>query len=59
MDKKKEILKILKKGKLSTSRIAYSISSNQYKTEKLLKELKEENKIDMIQEKKGVYWFIK
>jgi len=58
-DKKEEILKLLKKeGELSTSKIAYAISSNQYRTEELLEGLGKERKIEKRQGKSGVYWRI-
>ena len=60
MDKKEVILKLLKKeGELSTSKIAYNISSNQYKTEEALVELLKGNKVKKRQAKKGVYWSLK
>lgn len=56
-DKKEKILELLKKeGELSTSRISYAISSNQYRTEELLVELKKEGKVEKRQGKSGVYW---
>ena len=60
VDKKNLILKLLKKNsELSTSKIAYLISSNQYKTEEILFELEKENKVKKRQAKKGVYWYLK
>ena len=59
-EKKEIILKLLKKeGELSTSKIAYKISSNQYKTDEILIELLKENKVKKRQAKKGVYWSLK
>ena len=59
-DKKKKILELLKReGELSTSRIAYTISSNQYRAEEFLEELNKEKKIEKRQGKSGVYWKIK
>ncbi len=56
-DKKEPILKFLRgEGESSTSKIAYTISSNQYRTEELLEELKKEGKIEKRQGKSGVYW---
>lgn len=60
IEKKKDILSLLKKSKeLSTSRICYDISSNQYRTEECLKELEKDGKIKKRQDKKGVYWSLK
>jgi len=58
-DKSGLILNLLKKEELSTSKIAYAISSNQYRAEELLEELKKENKIEKRQGKSGVYWRLK
>lgn len=60
MDKKKEIINILKKGdELTKSRISALISSNLYKAEELLEELKKEGKVKETITKKGVFWGLK
>jgi len=59
-DKKKEIIKLLRKeSELSTSRIAFMINSNYWRTERLLWELKEDKKVIRKQGKSGVYWSLK
>ena len=59
-NKEEIILNLLKnENEISTSKIAYNISSNQYKTEEILKELKKQEKIKRRQSKRGVYWSLK
>jgi predicted transcriptional regulator len=58
-DKKELIKNILKKGELSTSKIANEISANIYRTEELLNELKKEGIVQNKLTKNGVYWRLK
>lgn len=56
-DKKELIVQFLKKeGELSTSKIASLISANNYRTEKLLNELKKEGKVKNNLTKQGMRW---
>lgn len=59
-DKKRDILKIIKKGdEFSTSKIAYIINANYNRAEELLEELKKEKRVVNIQKKSGVFWRLK
>lgn len=60
MDKKEIVLNLLKENKiLSTGKIAYLISSNQYSTMDLLRELEKEGKIKKEEQRRGTYWSLK
>lgn len=60
VDKKEMTLDILKvQGPLPKSKIAILISKDLYRTEILLEELKNENKIEQVISKERVLWKIK
>lgn len=63
MEKKEQILKLLKRVELSESRIAFEIKVNQNYAKKYLNELKDENKVKVREEKiknKVIkYWSLK
>ena len=55
----KKILKLLKKGELSTSKIAKKLQKNYWTISELLDKMKKEKKIIKKETIKGVYWRIK
>ena len=58
-DKKQMILNLLKKGKLSTTKIAIGIKASSPRTNELLEELKKEKKVKQNREMMGISWSLK
>jgi predicted transcriptional regulator len=58
-DKKKEIIKMLKKGEHSTTEISRIIGFDYYKTAEILTSLEKENKIIKTEVNKFTFWRIK
>ena len=59
MNAKEKILKILKKGRKSTSAVAEAVKIDYNYATKLLEELLKENKIKKINETIATYWELK
>ena len=58
-EKHKEILNLLKKEEVATTKISFLISVNYYQTEKFLLELENLNLIERRKENHATYWRLK
>jgi len=59
VDTKKEILGVLKRGKMATTKVALETKSSYWKTYSLLQELEKEGFIKRIDQQSQVMWELK